>query len=102
MRRNCFLVVFSITLILLAGASADLLSQTKAATKAEEAPLRVALAGLGHGHASGFFDRFQHPADLQVAGIAEADRQHTSQVAKEKRLGTGAFYSPLEEMQDAT
>jgi len=102
MRRNCFLVVFSITLILLAGASADLLSQTKAATKAEEAPLRVALAGLVHGHASGFFDRFQHRADLQVVGIAEADRQLTSQFAKKYGLAPGLFYSDLEEMLKAT
>jgi predicted dehydrogenase len=102
MRRNCFLVVFSITLILLAGASADLLAQTKAATKAEEAPLRVALAGLVHGHASGFFDRFQHRADLQVVGIAEADRQLTSQFAKKYGLAPGLFYSDLEEMLKAT
>ncbi len=102
MRRNCFLVVFSITLILLAGASADLLSQTKAATKAEEAPLRVALAGLVHGHASGFFDRFQHRADLQVVGIAEADRQLAAQFAKKYGLPPGLFYSDLEEMLKAT
>jgi predicted dehydrogenase len=102
MRRNCFLVVFSITLILLAGASGDLLAQTKAATKAEEAPLRVALAGLVHGHASGFFDRFQHRADLQVVGIAEADRQLTSQFAKKYGLAPGLFYSDLEEMLKAT
>jgi predicted dehydrogenase len=102
MRRNSYLVVISMALILLAGASGDLLAQTKAATKAEEAPLRVALAGLVHGHASGFFDRFQHRADLQVVGIAEADRQLTSQFAKKYGLAPGLFYSDLEEMLKAT
>src|SRR5216683_4565512 len=102
MRRNCFLVVFSITLILLAGASADLLSQTKAATKAEEAPLRVALAGLVHGHAFGFFDQFQKRMDLQVVGIAEADRQLAAQFTKKYGLAPGLLYSDLEEMLKAT
>ena len=102
MRRNSYLVVISMALILLAGASGDLLAQTKPATKAEEAPLRVALAGLVHGHASGFFDRFQHRADLQVVGIAEADRQLTSQFAKKYGLAPGLFYSDLEEMLKAT
>src|SRR5260370_1215514 len=102
MRRNCFLVVFSITLNLLAGASADLLAQTKPATKTEEAPLRLALAGLVHGHVNGFFDRFQHRADLQVVGIAEPDRQVAAQFAKRHGLGPGLFYSDLEEMLKAT
>jgi len=102
MRRNCFLVVFSITLNLLAGASADLLAQTKPATKTEEAPLRLALAGLVHGHVNGFFDRFQHRADLQVVGIAEPDRQVAAQFAKRHGLAPGLFYSDLEEMLKAT
>jgi len=68
MRRNSFLVVFSMTLVLLAGSSINLRAQTKSATEKEKAPLRVALAGLVHGHASGFFDQFQHREDLQVVG----------------------------------
>src|SRR5712664_3475509 len=102
MRRNSFPAVFSITLILLAGASADLLAQTKPATKAEEAPLRVALAGLVHGHASGFFDQFQHRADLRVVGIAEPNRQLAAQFAKRYGLAPGLFYSDLEEILKAT
>src|SRR5258708_24288678 len=102
MRRNSFPVVFSITLILWAGASVDLLAQTKPETKAEEAPLRVALAGLVHGHVNGFFDRFQHRADLQVVGIAEPDRQVAAQFAKRHGLAPGLFYSDLEEMLKST
>jgi predicted dehydrogenase len=102
MRRNSFLVVFSMTLVLLAGSFADLRAQTKSATEKEKAPLRVGLAGLVHGHASGFFDQFQHREDLQVVGIAEADRQLTAQFAKSYGLAPGLFYSDLEEMLKAT
>src|SRR5260370_7281640 len=41
----------------------------------EEAPMRVALAVLVHGHASGFSKQFQHPTALQIAGIPKAHRQ---------------------------
>src|SRR5882762_8436962 len=102
MRRNSFLVVFSMTLVLLAGSLVDLRAQTKSATENEKAPLRVGLAGLVHGHASGFFGQFQHREDLQVVGIAEADRQLAAQFAKSYGLAPGLFYSDLEEMLKAT
>ena len=102
MRRNSFLVVFSMTVVLLAGSLADLRGQTKSATEKEKAPLRVAFAGLVHGHATGFFDQFQHREDLQVVGIAEADRQLAAQFAKSYGLAPGLFYSDLEEMLKAT
>ena len=79
-------------------AAADSTAQAKPQMNAEEAPLRVALAGLVHGHAFGFFDQFQRRTDLQVVGIAEADRQLTAQFAKRYSLEPGLFYSDLEEM----
>ncbi len=102
MRRNTFLAVFSMTLVLFAGSRVTLRAQTKPATEKENAPLRVALAGLVHGHAFGFFDQFQKRADLQVVGIAEADRQLVAQFAKKYGLAPGLLYSDLEEMLKAT
>jgi glucose-fructose oxidoreductase len=102
MRRNGFADFFLTVVALLACASADLRAQAKPETNKEEAPLRVALAGLVHGHASGFFDQFQKRTDLQVVGIAEADRQLTAQFAKRYGLAPGLFYSDLEEMLKAT
>src|SRR6202171_89452 len=102
MRRNSFLVVFSMTVVLLAGSLADLRGQTTSATEKEKAALRVAFAALVHGHATGFFDQFQHREDLQVVGIAEADRQLSAQFAKSYGLAPGLFYSDLEEMLKAT
>src|ERR1700674_3825696 len=102
MRRNSFPAVFLMTLAVLAGANAVSRGQTKPADKKEEAPVRVALAGLVHGHAFGFFDQFQKRTDLQVVGIAEADRQLAAQFGKRYGLAPGLFYSDLEEMLKAT
>src|SRR6266700_4509928 len=102
MRRNSLLAVFVMTLAVLAGANADSRGQTQPAAKKEEAPLRVALAGLAHGHAFGFFDQFQKRTDLQVVGIAEGDHQLAAQFAKSYGLAPGLFHSDLEEMLKAT
>src|SRR5260370_27262467 len=83
-------------------AAADSRAQSKPETRKDEAPLRVVLAGLVHGHASGFFDQFQHRADLRVVGIAEPNRQLAAQFAKRYGLEPGLFYSDLEEMLKAT
>src|SRR6266567_9249923 len=83
-------------------AAADSTAQAKPAAEKENAPLRVALAGLVHGHAFGFFDQFQNRADLQVVGIAEADRQLVAQFTKKYGLAPGLLYSDLEEMLKAT
>src|ERR1700719_4659670 len=102
MRSNTFPVVFLMTIAVLGSANAVSRGQTKAADKKEEAPVRVVLAGLVHGHAFGFFDQFQKRTDLQVVGIAEADRQLTAQFTKKYGLAPGLFYSDLEEMLKET
>lgn len=102
MRRSSFLSFFLVIVALLACASANSRAQAKPETKAEEAPLRVALAGLVHGHAFGFFDQFQHRTDLQVVGIAEANHQLAEQFTKRYGLQQGIFYSDLEEMLKKT
>jgi len=102
MRRNTFLAVFSMTLVLFASSGVNLRAQTKPANEKENAPLRVALAGLVHGHAFGFFGQFQKRMDLQVVGIAEADRQLAAQFTKKYGLAPGLLYSDLEEMLKAT
>jgi predicted dehydrogenase len=102
MRRNSFAKFFLTVVTLLAGASADLRAQAKPEMNKEEAPLRVAMAGLVHGHASGFFDQFQKRTDLQIVGIAEADGQLVAHFEKKYGLAPGLFYSDLEEMLKKT
>ena len=102
MRRNNRPNFFLMIVALLACARADLRAQAKPEMKAEDAPLRVALAGLVHGHAFGFFDQFQHRTDLQIVGIAESDQQLAAQFARKYGLQPGIFYSDLEEMLKKT
>src|SRR5882672_9884941 len=102
MRRISFPPFFVMIAVLLVCATADSRAQSKPETKKDEAPLRVVLAGLVHGHAFGFFDQFQHRADLRVVGIAEPNRQLAAQFAKRYGLEPGLFYSDLEEMLRAT
>src|SRR6266481_7245676 len=102
MRRISFPPFFTMIAVLLVCATADSGAQSKPETKKDEAPLRVVLAGLVHGHASGFFDQFQKRADLQIVGIAEADHQLAAQFAKRYSLQPEILYSDLEEMLKAT
>ncbi|HEY6270264.1 MAG TPA: Gfo/Idh/MocA family oxidoreductase [Candidatus Acidoferrum sp.] len=77
-------------------------AQSNQGMKMDEGPLRVALAGLVHGHALGFFDQFQKRADLQVVGIAEADGQLVAQFEKKYGLAPSIFYPDLAEMLKKT
>src|SRR6266513_982389 len=102
MRRNNRPNFFLMIVALLACARADLHAQAMPEMKAEDAPLRGAVAGLVHGHAFGFFDQFQHRTDLQIVGIAESDQQLAAQFARKYGLAPGILYSDLEEMLKKT
>src|SRR3981189_46461 len=102
MRRNSLAKLALTWASIFSFATASAMAQSKTATKQDDAPLRVVLAGLVHGHASGFFDQFHPRADLRVVGIAESDRQLTAQFAKRYGLAPSLFYSDLEEMLKAT
>src|SRR5579859_496464 len=72
------------------------------ATTASTAPIRVGIAGLAHGHVSGFLQQSLKRADIQIVGIAEADKQLTSFIAQKFNLAPELFYTSLEEMLDKT
>jgi glucose-fructose oxidoreductase len=101
MRRILLTAFWMMIVVLLAAASLDSCGQANPAMN-DEAPLRVALAGLVHGHAFGFFDQFQKRMDLQVVGIAEADGQLVAQFEKRYGLASNLFYTDLEEMLKKT
>ena len=98
MRKNIFpnTVVMLVAIFLVA--TADSSAQANPGVKTAEAPLRVAIAGLAHGHAFGFFDQFQKRTDVQVVGIVEADGQLVAQFEKRFGLAHSLFFSGLEEM----
>jgi len=64
----------------------------------EKAPLRVAIAGLVHGHAEGFLSGAVKRTDIQIVGIAEADRALFEQYAKKYGLDAKLYHADLEEM----
>jgi len=66
------------------------------------APLRVAVAGLVHGHAWGFFDSAVKRKDIAIVGIEEPDRALFDQYAKKFGLDAKLYYADLEEMITAT
>ncbi len=77
------------------------LSQTSSAETAK-APLRVAIAGLVHGHAEGFFQNSAHRQDIQIVGIAEADQQVASKYATQFGLDRKLLYTDLDDMLQKT
>ena len=60
-------------------------------------PLRVVVAGLVHGHASGFLEHSQHRPELEIVGIAEPNQPLSEQYAARFGLEQKLFYSDLED-----
>ena len=65
---------------------------------AAQTPLRVAVAGLVHGHVEGFFENSLHRPDIQLVGIADPDQQLASRYAAQFHLDHSIFFTDLEDM----
>jgi predicted dehydrogenase len=65
-------------------------------------PLRVAIAGLVHGHASGFFSHALQRSDIQIVAIAEPDRALFDQYAAKFHLDSNLYYADLQDAIRAT
>lgn len=63
------------------------------------APLRLAVAGLKHGHAPFIFNR-KGKTDVTVVGIYEPDVEVATQYAKRYNLDKDLFYTDLNKMLD--
>jgi predicted dehydrogenase len=63
-------------------------------------PLRLGMAGLVHGHASGFLGRYRERQDIELVGIAEPDRDVAARYVKRFRLDPAVIHPSLEEMLD--
>ena len=63
-------------------------------------PLRVAIAGLVHGHVSGFFRALKNRTDVQVVGIFEPDRSLHAKYAKQFGFADSLFFTDLGAMLD--
>ncbi|HEV8074533.1 MAG TPA: Gfo/Idh/MocA family oxidoreductase, partial [Candidatus Acidoferrum sp.] len=69
---------------------------------AESAPLRVAIAGLVHGHVEGFFSNSIHRPDIQIVAISEPDRSLFDRYAAQFKFDPALYHADLEEMLRAT
>ena len=74
------------------------LTVTRAQATGDAAPIRVAIAGMAHGHVEGFFQHALHRPDIQIVGIAEPDRQLAAKYAAKFGLDQSLLFSDLEDM----
>ena len=65
-------------------------------------PLRVAIAGLVHGHAGGFFEHSLKRTDIQIVGIAEPDRAIFDRYAERFHFDRSLYHADLEELLHTT
>ena len=77
-------------------------AQSQSGREKAAAPLRVVIAGLVHGHADGFFHQFKDRRDIQIVGIAEADRQLFTRYATKYSLDQNLWHADLDELLQAT
>ena len=63
-------------------------------------PLRLGMAGLVHGHASGFLTRYLKRPDIQLVGIAEPDAAVASKYQQRFGLDPSRLFATVEQMLD--
>src|ERR1039458_5952767 len=66
------------------------------------APMRVAIAGLVHGHAEGFLQANLHRPDIELVGIAEPDRELAAKYAQQFHIDSALLFTSVEEMLQKT
>ena len=64
-------------------------------------PVRVAIAGLNHGHVSGFLrSALRRTGDIQIVGVWDPDAALLARYAKDNRLANEILYTDLAKMLD--
>jgi predicted dehydrogenase len=77
-------------------------AQPQQAEGANPSPLRVAIAGLVHGHVAGFLRQNLHRADLRIVGVAESDKELTAFYESKFSLPHDIFFASVDEMLEKT
>jgi predicted dehydrogenase len=65
-------------------------------------PIRLAMAGLVHGHAAGFLGRYRNRSDVKVQGIVEPNEDVARRYARQFQLDPGIIHASLDAMLDRT
>ena len=98
MHRSIF-VLFVLTAAL---TIPDSRGQTAQSTDSSGSPLRVAIAGMAHGHTNGFLQRVKDRRDIEIIGVAEPDRKLFDRYASDFGLSASLYHADLDEMLSAT
>jgi predicted dehydrogenase len=91
MLRTASVICFSFVFAALAVSSA-----------AAQAPLRVGIVGLVHGHVHGFLAQSRHSPELEIVGVAEPDSHLLSQAATRYGFDPSILFTDLEQMLQKT
>ena len=94
MQRLSSSILFTVVLSLIQ----QPMAQTTAKVNTQSSRLRVAVVGLVHGHASGFFAQSLSRQDIQLVGIFEPDQQIFNRYQSEFHLDQSLLFSNLEQM----
>lgn len=62
------------------------------------APLRVGIVGMVHGHVHGFLSQYRHSPEIEIVGLAEPDRQLLSQAGVKYGFDQAMLFTSLEDM----
>jgi predicted dehydrogenase len=65
-------------------------------------PLRLAIAGLVHGHVSGFLRGAQGRKDVEIVGLYDPDKALLQQYGERSKIPPEVLFTSLEEMLDRT
>jgi glucose-fructose oxidoreductase len=98
-------IMTNMRFLLLFGAfvlSVTTLSSGQTVPSQDGARLRVAIAGLVHGHAEGFLQANLHRADIELVGIAEPDQKVAAKYAAQFHVDHALIFSSLDEMLEKT
>ena len=68
---------------------------------AQQAPLRVAIAGLAHGHVSGFLNNAAKRSDIKIAAIFDPDPALVASYGKRYNIAADGQFTDLGRMLDA-
>jgi predicted dehydrogenase len=77
-----------------------LLGASLAAAQGDEKPLRVAVAGLEHGHVSGFFRNIEKRKNVELVGVFDPEPALHKKYGDEFHIPSRLFYADLNEMLD--
>ena len=78
------------------------LSSSEQAQAAPQAPLRVAIVGLEHGHVEGFLAAFPRHKDVELVGISDADASLVAKYQTKYSLPATLFYKSEANMIEVT